>query len=54
MRQLLLLQPFLLFDLLEDVIKQHYLTNGTSMPSIDCLGFDTPGVVSPVYKIRSW
>ena len=48
MRQLLLLLPFLLFDLLEDEIEQHNATIDKSMPSIHCLGFDTLGVVSPV------
>ena len=54
MRHLLLLIPFLLFDLLEDEIEQHNATIDKSMPSIHCLGFDTLGVVSPVQKIRSW
>ena len=44
MRHLLLLLPFLLFDLLEDEIEQHNATIDKSMPSIHCLGFDTLGL----------
>ena len=41
MRHLLLLLPFLLFDLLEDEIEQHYATNGTSL-------------INPCHQLIAW
>ena len=41
MRQLLLLLPFLLFDLLEDEIEQHNATNGTSL-------------INPCHQLIAW
>ena len=41
MRHLLLLLPFLLFDLLEDEIEQHNATNGTSL-------------INPCHQLIAW
>ena len=41
MRQLLLLLPFLLFDLLEDEIEQHNATNGASL-------------INPCHQLIAW